>query len=385
MKFFPIKIAIICLLVTPVIYVGTLTYLESYFNDVYTEQVQNILVGDSIPLLGGAVRLEEQIAKNIEQFVSSDFKIKTLKLNIKIQVTGSRANIIYPMFLDAGSLGKGLDHEFDPQVVAKHNFDLLNDGFNVSVETRLGHGSRLANIILISHFGISFIVFIGFYQKASRRLVKETEKKTKLIRELKKEEETYKQVLDELQNERQGLFENIKILNAKYQKDKEKAKINEEELFEEIISLEEQLNAFITMKKNREKEIIDLKSQVQKFERRKSSKGRRNEFDFLEKRFTALYKTIQMHRKAISGFINLNDDQQIKAEEIIHMLDRKPDSVTIKRKVFSGKKHKTASFEVLFAYNGRLYFRKIKNNQVQVLVIGTKNSQSKDMDFLHNI
>ena len=92
-----------------------------------------------------------------------------------------------------------------------------------------------------------------------------------------------------------------------------------------------------------------------------------------------------MHRKAISGFIGLNDDQQIKAEELIHQIDFKPDSVIIKRKVFSGKKHRTASFEVLFAYNGRLYFRKRKNNRTLVLVIGTKNSQTKDMDFLHSL
>ncbi len=92
-----------------------------------------------------------------------------------------------------------------------------------------------------------------------------------------------------------------------------------------------------------------------------------------------------MNRKAISGFLQLNEDQQIKAEEIVSMLDKSPDNVTIKRKVFSGKKHKTTCFEILFAYNGRLYFKKEDNNIFEIVVIGTKNTQAKDMDFLHKL
>ncbi len=104
----------------------------------------------------------------------------------------------------------------------------------------------------------------------------------------------------------------------------------------------------------------------------------------MSKRFIALYKNLEMHRKSLTGFISLAEDQQIKAEETIHLLDRDPDSVIIKRKVFSGKKHRTACFEVLFAYNGRLYFRK-NQNRIEVVLIGTKNSQHKDMEFLQSL
>lgn len=65
------------------------------------------------------------------------------------------------------------------------------------------------------------------------------------------------------------------------------------------------------------------------------------------------------------------------------ILDRDPDQVTAKRKVFSGKKHKTACFELLFAYNGRLYFTTSEKNKIEILVIGTKNTQAKDMAFLY--
>jgi len=55
--------------------------------------------------------------------------------------------------------------------------------------------------------------------------------------------------------------------------------------------------------------------------------------------------------------------------------------VQIKRKVF-GKKNRETVFEVIFAYKGRLYFRKISGNRAEVLAIGTKLTQNKDLVFL---
>ena len=192
-------------------------------------------------------------------------------------------------------------------------------------------------------------------------------------------------MLENMKKERQGLFENIKSLNVKYQKDKNKLKTNEEELFDEIISLEEQISFFVELKQEKEEEIDELKSQIRKYERRKSSKNKRNEFDFVFKRFVTLYKNLEMNRRSITGLLDLGEDQQIKAEEIVFLLNQNQKNVTIKRKVFSGKKHRAACFEVLFAYNGRLYFRKNENNKVEILIIGTKNTQKKDMEFLHSL
>ena len=73
-----------------------------------------------------------------------------------------------------------------------------------------------------------------------------------------------------------------------------------------------------------------------------------------------------------------------QAEEIIHQLNSDPDLVPVKRKVFS-KKGKTTSFEVVFAYNGRLYFRKPGGNRIKILTIGSKNTQQKDLLFIDNV
>jgi hypothetical protein len=37
--------------------------------------------------------------------------------------------------------------------------------------------------------------------------------------------------------------------------------------------------------------------------------------------------------------------------------------------------------EVLFGYKGRLYFRNTRDKQVEVLAIGTKNTQSRELEF----
>lgn len=385
MKFFPIKIAIICLLITPVLYILTLVLCEKYLNKNYSYQIENILIGDSKHLLDGSVRLEEQIANNIYDFFKADWLIQTANLDINILVTTVRGKIIYPIFLDVDSLAKDMNNEFDSENIAKKNFEILNGGLVVKIETNLSHGSRIGNIILVLYFGVSFFIFFVFYKIASTKATMERETKAQLITDLKREEQTHKQILDDFKKERQRLFENIKALNAKHQEDKTKAKINEEEMFKEIISLEEKLNSFVELKQSKEMEISELKSRIQKHGKKKNSKFRHNEFNFIEKRFSALYKNIGMNKKALSGFLNLSDEQQIKAEEIIHVLDRNPDKITIKRKVFSGKKHRTACFEVLFSYNGRLYFKKNENNITEVLVIGTKNTQTKDMEFIHNL
>ncbi|MEZ4577466.1 MAG: hypothetical protein R2861_15945 [Desulfobacterales bacterium] len=97
-----------------------------------------------------------------------------------------------------------------------------------------------------------------------------------------------------------------------------------------------------------------------------------------------MYKNIELTHRALGALTNMTEDMSLKAEEIIHQLNSDPDLVSVKRKVFS-KKGKTTSFEVVFAYNGRLYFRKTSGNHIKILTIGSKNTQAKDLMYLDNI
>ena len=82
--------------------------------------------------------------------------------------------------------------------------------------------------------------------------------------------------------------------------------------------------------------------------------------------------------------MDLTEALKIKAEEVIHQLNDDPKVVQIKRKVF-GKKNRETVFEVIFAYKGRLYYRNIAGNRLEILVIGTKLSQNKDLSFLEKL
>lgn len=106
--------------------------------------------------------------------------------------------------------------------------------------------------------------------------------------------------------------------------------------------------------------------------------------DKLGRRIKVLYKNIDITDRALDGLSDLDEDIGLKAEELIHQLNDDPSLVNIKRKVFS-KKGKATVFEVIFAYRGRLYFRKTSQNRVEVLAIGTKKTQNKDLAYLDSL
>jgi len=385
MKYFPLKTVIFCLLCTPILYIATLNFSQKYLNHHYFQKIERISIGETSPLLKGQITVEEHLSINVHTFLKADRMVQNMGLDLNVSITTQKGNLLYPVFIDEDAVKKKRPGNEEIEKTAKRNLDILNDGMIFRVEVNLNHGSNMANLILFAYFSCAIVIFLIFYKIGNSRAMHDRKAKTALIDDLQKEEQIRNQHLENLKNERSYLFKAIKSLNAKYLDDKKKLKINEEEMFDEIISLEAQLNSFIELKYKNDEEINQLKSKIKKYGRRKSSKGKRKEFDFIVKRFAVLYKDIEMNRKATSGFLALNHDQQIKAEELVLLLDQNPDQVTIKRKVFSGKKHKTACFEVLFAYNGRLYFKKNENNKVEILVIGTKNTQGKDMEFLHSV
>ena len=58
--------------------------------------------------------------------------------------------------------------------------------------------------------------------------------------------------------------------------------------------------------------------------------------------------------------------------------------VPIKRKVF-GKKNRETVFEVLFSYKGRLYYCYTQGQKPEVVAIGTKRTQTKDLAFIDQL
>jgi hypothetical protein len=189
--------------------------------------------------------------------------------------------------------------------------------------------------------------------------------------------------MESLQTERENLNTQIKKLRTVLEDQKRKSDRNEDDLIEEVEALEGKLSENLSLQNTQMAEIERLRDSIQgdKKGRQKDDRQKVKASDSVKKRFSTLYKNITIHDRAISGFVDLNEDLKIKAEEVIHQLNDDPAVVTIKRKVFGRKGHQTV-FEVIFAYKGRLYFRTTKDRRVEVLAVGTKNTQARELDFL---
>jgi len=385
MRYFPLKTVIFCLVFTPVLYITTLNFAQKYLNQNYLKKIEDISIGETSNLLEGFITIEEHLFKNIHTFFKTDNLVKYMGLDLNVIITTQKGKLLYADFINADVFMKNFQKKENIDKTAKRNFEILNAGLMFNVKINLSHGSRIANLILIAYFSFAILIFLVFYKIGSLNEKENNKIQISLIDDLQKEELSHKLLLENMKKERRNLLGTIKSLKAGFKEDKKQLKINEEDMFDEMVSLEAQLNSFNELKYKNDKKINKLKAKIKKYERRKSSKNKRKEFDFIDKHFAVLYKKIEMNRKAISGYLSLNDDQKIKVEECVLMLDQNSDGTIIKRKVFSGKKHKVSCFEILFAYSGRLYFKKNESNKIEILIIGTKNTQVRDMEFLHSL
>ena len=346
----------------PLLYTGTLYFLQTYLEPVYQEKIEKIYLGDTNQLFDGTKEVHETVIENITQFSNKDFLIAKLGLNVEIIITTNTGKIIYPVYYTL--FDKKLEDKFNDasDTIARRNWEILNTGLNINVSVGLGYGTKIALLILIFYVTVFLAIFMFFYKKGLN--------KSKVVEEKKGKE------IDELKDEKKHLFDNIKSLHEKYQNNKRKTKINEDEMFLEIVHLEKKINSFIQLKKENES---------LKLEKRKSGTSKRKTYDFMVKRFAALYTNIYISRKAMIGFYELSQEMQIKAEEIIHQLNNNSETVIIKRKVFLGKRKKSSFFEVIFGYNGRLYFKRNQENLIEIIVLGTKATQHKDIEFLNSL
>ena len=346
----------------PLLYAGTLSLLQIYLEPIYQQKIEQIYLGDTNRLFDGTKKIHEAVVENMTQFLKNDFLVVKLGINIEIIITTNNGQIIYPSYYTL--FDKDIDNEPSDALVtiAIKNWEIINNGLNINVSVELGYGTKFAFLVLVIYIFLFLAIFIFFYNIGLNKSEAVEKKRGKKI--------------DGLRDEKKHLFDNIKSLNEKYQKNKTKAKINEDEMFLEIVNLEEKLNPFIKLKKEKESQAP---------ERGKSGTNKRKTYNFLTKRMAVLYTNINISRKAIASFNELSQEMQIKAEEIIHQLNNNSNNVIIKRKVFLGKRNKTSAFEVIFGYNGRLYFTRNKDNLIEIIVVGTKKTQHKDMEFLNSL
>jgi predicted nucleic acid-binding Zn-ribbon protein len=382
MRFFSIKILALCILLPPLLYLLTVFVLEKQLQERYARGIEEVCTGDPQPLLDGSVRLRDAVRENVEAYLRSSALIR-YGVSARVQVSTRGGTVLYPAPFEDGTDVQSLAN---PMRVAQDNFTLLSEGLVVQVEARLEHNRLLSNGILGVYVLAALLVLMWHYRAADRHIRREEAERRQEIERLNRLEAANTARLSGLQREREGLLAEFDALKSAMQDERTHAERNEDDLIGEIEALEKKLADNLELQTIQQKEILALKEALAGFEKeqRREDKTRLKGEEVIRKRFATLYKNLTVNDRAVEGLADLNEELRLKAEEVIHQLNANPDLVPIKRKVF-GKKNRQTVLEVVFAYKGRLYFRKGQDRRVEVLAVGTKNTQERELEFLGNL
>jgi len=382
LKFLSFKILILCILMPPILYIFSVLSIESHLRKHYTEEIKEIYTGDSRPLFNGSVRLKDAINRNINGYLQSKTMIP-LGVKVNVAVTTQQNTILYPAFFDEE---EDSIQAANPMKIAAENYNLLEEGIVVKADLTLEHNTLLSNSMLAFYILVSVLVLYFHYKAGIKKAKQEDTEKSKKITRLLNLEKNQTKNLKALVKIKQKLTSEISDMRKRLEKERVKTIKNEEEMIKEILALEEKFNKNLTLQNTKQEEIDTLIEKIKRFEKanRKDSRQKEKTLNSVRKRFKTLYKNVSINEKAINGFMDLPDDMKIKSEEIIHKLNEDQKYVKVKRKVF-GKKGRITIQEVIFAYKGRLYFRNTKGSRIEILTIGTKNTQTKDLEFLDNL
>lgn len=377
MKYLSFKILILCILLPPVLYILTVQSVEKNLKVRYLREIENSCIGDTRPLFDGSVRLQDAVNENINLFLQNKALI-SYGAKVNIAVATKQGTILYPAPFEEEQASL---LPSDPIRVASDNYSLMNEGLAVRVELKLEHNTLLSNAFLSVYVFASVLALYLYYKAGLRKVRIEELEKSAEIERLVNTKEIYADNLIALEKEKGNLSAKYEQIRKELKNEKVRATSNEDEMIAEIVSLEEKMKTNLALQDKQRNEIDALKEKIKRSE---GGKPKAKNFNAVQKRFKTLYKKISINERAITGFMELTDDLKIKSEEIIHQLNEDPGLVPVKRKVF-GAKSREKVLEVIFAYKGRLYFRKPKDSKIEILALGTKNTQAKELEFLSKL
>ncbi|MFP4193668.1 MAG: hypothetical protein ACLFMN_01535 [Desulfobacterales bacterium] len=382
MKHLSFKIIVICILMPPVLYMATISELERYFTERYRKAVNNVYLSNMNSILNGTVSLSDAINESISGYIKDNQWIR-LGVRLDVTVATKKGTILYPpVFQD----DQDPDLQQDTMEIARENFRMLENGLNIELESGIEPISLLSGGILLFYIILFGSGLYGYYRIALYKTRREEMEKAEELQRLHELENEYARRVDHLDAERRNLHEEYTQLEKSLREQKREAERNEEDMFDEIEQLEGKLSENLASQEKQQEEISRLKEEISELEKLRENldKQREKEAERLGKRFKTLYKNVDMHDRALHGIAELPEDMALKAEEVIYQLNLDPSKVMIKRKVFH-KKGRNTVFEVVFSYNGRLYFSKTPSNFILVLTVGTKNTQGRDLAYLDRL
>ena len=382
MRHFPLTTVILCVLLPPLVYAFSVQSLEKLVQAHYAKQWVQVYTGDPQRLFAGSIRLQDAILENTDAFLSSR-KLPQWGARLWVTVKSPDGTLLYPGAYD--TLPPKWD-EADSLAIARENFRLLNEGLICRFDVKIAHNTLISNLVLAFYVSLALLVLIGAYRRWVVRSRVEALAKQEMINDLTNAQQEGLAQLERLEAQRNRLDDQIKAMQTQRLQEQQAATDAEDQLIDELVALEEKISTQVKRHDFQSQEINVLKRKIQEYEKADANPGRlpHKTTDGIRKRFNTLYKDTTIHDRAIAGFVSLTEEMKIKAEAVVHQLNANPTLVSIKRKVFC-KKSRQAVFEVIFGYRGRLYFRATNGNRVEVVVIGTKLSQTKDLAFLDKL
>jgi hypothetical protein len=386
----PLYILFSCILLPPVLYVLTLQAMETVAQKRWTYELLEVLVSDSRSLLQGRISIEDEMQRNVDRFLVSRNALKWGILpQIIVKTTNGRR--LYPpdtqYMFDSGMFPREKTASTPTEMlrVAERNLTIMDEGFDLLLTVQIPVTSFLANSVLVFYIVVFTFLLYWAYRSSAREATRFELSNRQALETANKN----------LINAQQRL-QDVIIRERSYQQETEKLKKDldlvsnrvretEDEALSEMEHLEKSLHESIDLKEELELEVLRLGEELERIEsaQKVPPKKRLKQIDGAAKRFKTLYKNLEIQQKAVEGFVNLESNLQLRAEELIHNMNEDSSKLTVKRKLFS-KKGADPSFECEFGYKGRIYWRPGPGTKTQVLVIGTKNSQTKDLAYLES-
>lgn len=338
----------------------------------------------------GTVSIQEELKENIDIFLNTGLAAK-LGVQAQAVVRTDQGRLLYPDF----SLDILPEPSHDPEnqfltqvkqaMTARENRQILEEGLNFNLSAQIPHNTWLANMVLIFYILAFSLVLYKAYLLRTRESELADERQQQVLASVRQRLEKARSAL--LNSSRKELEHKKKLDDFKQKLDEADNRIRqtEEAALCELEMLEDKLSRATSQREAREREIHDLTRQVEALDQNSEPQKKKTEKagKLYAKRFHTLYKNIHIHERALEGFASLSEEWKLKAEEIVHMLDADKQHVSVKRKVFSSGR--ASVLETEFAHKGRIYWRQENGNKLEILAIGTKNTQESDLRYLHKL
>jgi predicted nucleic acid-binding Zn-ribbon protein len=343
-----------------------------------------------------------QIQLRIQDLLTSSRWIQLGEARVSIHVYG--ADGITPLYLEDRFIP--IPETFDPVANMTEAVRLLPASY--SLEVSVPPTGTFALVMLNVYVAI-LITSLFFYNRAvtarDSRLLESaltarnaTARRTETIAEELKEvrerlakveptEHTQADEIRELQRERQTLRGKLSDL-ADREAELRHSAARSIELDQERQALEDLLEEASGDLDSKEEEIQDLQARLKTASKNAGEGrggGRTRAVEHLTRRFRTLYQTVEFDDRVIQDLLALRDEtMKLKAEEGIKRLADDSELASIRRKV-GGLPPQRSIYELGFAGKGRIYYSRGRNLRYRVLLIGAKNSQKTDLEYLSRL